>query len=743
MRPRLVVLLVLLATAISAAVVVQRRRTRAADLDARMTTAARRYLAMEAEAAAREESTWATTQPLRAADQWMATTLDTVQSAPDPWSAWTGFLPRWPGLADLARTSAGYQQSGWTWERLTGRPAPTSRESLMAGRCDFDWELLLSRGDERAVIRARVAHQGPAATPASAEPAEPTRLELVHLTQASAKARFRVAQEFTLDLPRHTFFADPLLHHETPAGPELLLVSTRQRFQFRTAADGSRRWQAGPLLTGIPADHALAAALADVNGDGWPDLWLGGRDGLWIALGDAHGDFAPPVLRWRSPEPLVHPECLAIADIDQDGDLDVWLAQYKNPYQKGQFPTPYHDADDGFPSYLLRQDGDHGFTDITASSGLAHRRHRRTYSASWVDVDGDGAPDLVNVSDFAGLDVHRNLGGGRFTDLTPALGDDRQAFGMAHVVIDRNGDALPDLLVVGMDSAWAARLDVLGLGHPDFPEHTRHRRAMTQGNRIFLGTPQGLRSEPAATTGGLAHAGWAWGVAELDVENDGRPDYFFANGHETRASQRDYERQFWIHDIHAAGSTNDPAAELFFQSAAARRASEKASYGGWQHQALLQDTGADGSVDVAWLSGVGILADGRNALAADFDGDGRMDLAVTTVEGWPQVRQRLVILRNETPQPGNWIGVRLPPGPGHRDGVNARVEVHTTSGVRRRWLVTGDGYRSQQTSQAHFGIGSATEVASLVVAWTDGRRSVLTQPAINRWHEPPSPTPSR
>ena len=58
-------------------------------------------------------------------------------------------------------------------------------------------------------------------------------------------------------------------------------------------------------------------------------------------------------------------------DVDGDNDLDVLITQYKSPYIYGQMPTPYYDANDGFPSYLLINDGQGNFKDMTKEFGLS------------------------------------------------------------------------------------------------------------------------------------------------------------------------------------------------------------------------------------------------------------------------------------------------------------------------------------------------------------------------------------
>lgn len=721
------------------------------------------YLALEAREKASEESVWGPELQAERQEDELVRLWDALNAAPDPWRTLIQFAPdtialpefttvetldhgirRWRGgptpAAELevaawrARLEL-WQAAGWSlgrtsWQLLRWRPAAGG--SAAESEVRVTAQLIQGEAQQRALLRADLALRWAADTNGP----EP------HLLRVGVRGVEFLRRDgpppFTpwLDevLPAGTpDFPDPLIATDLDGDglSELLLVGADRVWRNRPGPGPGQR-QFVPQSLGLhPDERIVAAALGEVAGPGPADLLLAGRHGLKWHRRTADGFDPHAETGWISPEPLRHPQVLALGDVDGDGDLDVWLAQYKLPYQGGQFPTPYYDAQDGFAAHLLLNDGHGHFTDATEASGLAPKRHRRTYSASFIDLDGDGDLDLVTVSDFAGLDVYLNDGHGKFTDVTQRLGDTRHGFGMAHVFGDFNGDGRPDLLMLGMDSVVAGRLDALGLGRPEWPDHTAKRAAMAFGNRLFQGAEGGFRPAPVGLAQALAHTGWTWGAAWADFDNDRELDLATASGHETRPSTRDYERQFWLHDIYTGASTNQPAAELYYRAAAGRRQAEGASYGGWQNNAFRLNCGGGDFPEVAWLLGLAVPADCHNLLADDLDGDGRLDLVVTTYEQWPVKRQRLLIFHNELPLTNQWIGFRLE-GDG-RVPVGARVELEDPAGRQTRWLVAGDSYRSQSAAAAHFGLGTNLPLRALI-RWPDGRQTVLSRPAVNRWH---------
>lgn len=275
-------------------------------------------------------------------------------------------------------------------------------------------------------------------------PPFPREIDATNLEMLARSGSSAFAEVVVRELMPHegTLFVDPLMLYDLDGDglSEIILGCSNLIFRNR----GAGRFDVGPLCDQSPG-LINAAVIADFSGDGVGDFLCCDRQGLLLYTGDGQGRFVGEHRRvWPSSITLMNPFVMTCGDIDHDGDLDVWLAQYKLPYYGGQMPTPYYDANDGFPSFLLVNDGHGNFRDATEPAGLNAKRFRRTYSSSFVDLDEDADLDLVVVSDFAGADVFYNDGRGRFTDVTAKVLDEPRAFGKAHSFGDYDGDSQLD-----------------------------------------------------------------------------------------------------------------------------------------------------------------------------------------------------------------------------------------------------------------------------------------------------------
>jgi hypothetical protein len=513
----------------------------------------------------------------------------------------------------------------------------------------------------------------------------------------------------------------PLLVRDLDADgtPEIIAAGANRVFRQRDGKFLGTRF-AKYLPTGC-----TAAVLADLNGDGHTDLFAvpNERPPLWIP-GNAKGEFdASPFPVAVRASPMGRALACSAGDIDGDGDLDIWVTQNRpagQGDQGGRMPTPYWDANNGHPAYLLMNDGKGNFREVTVPAGLAAKRGRRVTASALVDLDGDFDNDLVVASEYAGLDIFYNNGKGVFSDATPSLAANRHAFGQGLALADFNGDGRTDVFLAGRSSTAARRLQAMGLGRAEFPIHNRHRAGMNAGNKLLLNDGRFLNP---ATPPALARTGWSSGCAVMDFDNDGDADLFVANGHRTKKGKPDHDSTFWRHTIYSGSSEKNPALMMLHeQNKAARQ-----SWSGNEHNAFFLNEGQGQFVEAGFLLGLGHIFDSRSAVATDVDGDGRLDLIVA--EQTP-AGITLHVLRNAAKQTGHWVGVRL-----RGRCMGAQVTVRYDGGAATQQIISGDSFRAQQPATLHFGLGKAATIKTLEVRWPGGAITRLENPAIDRLHE--------
>ncbi|CAN5218831.1 hypothetical protein BH23VER1_BH23VER1_23290 [soil metagenome] len=286
-------------------------------------------------------------------------------------------------------------------------------------------------------------------------------------------------------------------------------------------------------------DSTRAALLIDIDNDGDQDLVLSMGTHLVLHENDGTGHFR---VRLTIPSSSTLFSISAV-DYDGDGHLDLYACGYSaaarsRPEDIFASPMPYHDANNGGPNMLLRNEGNWEFTDVTREVGLDTNNLRFSLAAAWEDFDNDGDPDLYVANDFGRNNLYRN-DGGTFTDIAAEAGLEDIGPGMSVSWGDANNDGHPDLYVSNMFSSAGSRITRQkqfkpGADPADIAGFQRHAR----GNSLFINRGDGTFDD-RSTESGTSMGRWAWGSLFVDLNNDGHRDLYVTNGFVTADNKDD------------------------------------------------------------------------------------------------------------------------------------------------------------------------------------------------------------
>jgi hypothetical protein len=462
-------------------------------------------------------------------------------------------------------------------------------------------------------------------------------------------------------------------------------------------------------------DPCSVALIVDLDGDMHRDLAVCSGSVLIVAWNDGTG-------RFRTREAFASPDAawitvLSAADVDRDGDLDLFAGRYAPGGMDASIPVPYYDARHGAANVFWRNDGGRKFKDATAEVGLDANNSRFTQAALLDDLDDDGDPDLYAVNDFGRNNYYRN-DAGKFADVTSAVQIEHSAAGMGASSTDVDLDGDMDLFLSNMDSPSGQRI----VSSPRFmpqhrelaPEYMHH----SGGNTLFLNRGDGT-FEDATSTAGVARGGWAWGAVFLDLDNDGLEDVYVPNGFVSGSREDDIESSFWRQVIgHSpADSKLTPEYREAWASLRHMMFVDGFSWNGHERNFVYLNLGGARFADISAASGADSIGDARGCAVLDWNDDGRMDLLLRN-----RTRPRLSLFVNTHPAPGRFLSVELVGPPKNFDAIGAHVFVDAGSKKLRQSVVAAEGYLTAPSRRLVFGVGDVTSVERVRVRWPDGTK---------------------
>jgi hypothetical protein len=400
-------------------------------------------------------------------------------------------------------------------------------------------------------------------------------------------------------------------------------------------------------------------------------------------------------------------------DIDGDGLLDLYIG-YFGDYLKGVLPTLARRNTNALPDKLFRNRGNFRFEDVTAGSGIANTGWSQAITHT--DIDGDGRQDIVVGNDFGANVYYRNLGNGKFEDVTEKIGTGKPNYAMGIAIADINRDGFPDfyisnIVIMNKDEKYVLPGDDMTMKFN--PEKLANMRVI-EANDLFISRARDgklVDYELSDLVGrGYEETGWSWGTEFLDVDNDGDDDLYVVNG--TNAYNV-YSRE----NPYYTDPSGAPRNIVFPRWAGATERNVLFVNGGGRLN-ILENSGAD------------LHGNSRAFALLDLEGDGDLDMVFNPFG------EKAVVLKNTAERLGNhWLAIRLHGDPRRRttrDAIGARIVVKGGGGldVWREVRSTG-GYQSTNVKEQHFGLGKQTTV-DVSVLWPNGERSEFKGVAADR-----------
>lgn len=510
----------------------------------------------------------------------------------------------------------------------------------------------------------------------------------------------------------------PDLYFTANTGPDKLYLN-KGNMQFEDVTDkagvaGRKGWKTG-------------AVMADVNGDGLPDIYVcysgEGTDAdraneLYINDGVKNGvpHFTERAAAYGLDAPGTYTTAVAFFDMDNDGDLDLFMVNDANKFYNPFFNTEKlrSTRNPKFGNRLYRNDHGH-FTDISEQAGINGSGLNFGLSVSISDVNGDGWPDIYTTNDYEERDfLYLNNHNGTFREVLDKAAGHISEFAMGSDIADYNNDGLPDIVALDMLPEDNHRRKLLRGADPFDQYMLRAENGMQ--HQIMQNTLQLNRGNDStgmphfsevAQLAGISSTDWSWAPLFADFDNDGWKDLFVTNGIPRDITNLDFIK--YTSGYSATYGEGGASKEAMWKLEQQMPSTKLSNY-------LFRNNHNLGFENVTSAWGIDRLGFHDGAAYVDLDNDGDLDLVVNNLNGEATIYENHAA---GSPR-SHWLRLKLSGmGTGGRNtnGIGAKVYVETAHTKQMQEEYTSRGFQSSVDPVMHIGLGEDSVIDKLTVVW--------------------------